>query len=78
MKISVRVLSLTMLVGLFFIPTSAQAQSGYSSYTELTNKMKALNNANKNITELTSVAKTKGGKDVWLLTIGSEIGRAHV
>ncbi|MEQ9280870.1 MAG: M14 family metallopeptidase [Balneola sp.] len=71
MKISVRVLSFTMLVGLFFIPASAQAQTGYSSYSELTNKMKALNNANKNITELTSVAKTKGGKDVWLLTIGS-------
>lgn len=71
MKISVRVLSFTMLVGLFFIPASAQAQTGYSSYSELTNKLKALNNANKNITELTSVAKTKGGKDVWLLTIGS-------
>lgn len=71
MKISVRVLSVTILVGLFFIPTTAQAQTGYSSYSELTTKMKALNNANKNITELTSVAKTKGGKDVWLLTIGS-------
>lgn len=77
MKISVRVLSLTMLVGLFFISASAQAQTGYSSYSELTNKLKALNNANKNITELTSVAKTKGGKDVWLLTIGSGDVKNH-
>ena len=71
MKISVRVLSTLLLIGLFFIPTSAQAQSDYSSYSELTNKMKALNNANKSITSLQSVAKTKGGKDVWVLTIGS-------
>ncbi len=73
MNISVKVLSLFCLVGLLSVSTSTQAQNNtdYRSYSEITAKMKALNNAHKNITELKSVAKTKGGKDVWLLTIGS-------
>jgi hypothetical protein len=49
----------------------AQNDNKYSSYSDITNKMKALNNSHKNITELKSVAKTKGGKDVWVLIIGS-------
>jgi hypothetical protein len=65
-----------MLAGLLFIPASIMAQN-YSSHSELTSKMKALNNAHKNLTKLQSVAKTKDGNDVWLLTIGSGDVKNH-
>lgn len=71
MNLSVKILGVLIFIGLTVSPTKSKAQNDYHSYTELTNKMKALNSANKSITSLKSIAKTKGGKDVWVLTIGS-------
>jgi len=73
MNLSVKILGVIVLTGVLFNPIQSKAQndSNYSSYSEITKKMKALNSANKSITKLESVAKTKGGKDVWVLTIGS-------
>lgn len=73
MNISVKILGLFSMIGLLVSPVMLKAQNDnkYSSYSDITNKMKALNNSHKNITELKSVAKTKDGKDVWVLIIGS-------
>ncbi len=51
--------------------TSISAQDSYHNFSELTSELKSLNSANKDVTTLTSVAKSPGGKDIWLLTIGS-------
>ena len=79
MNLSVKILGICFTLGLLFIPILSQAQNdtNYRSYSEITSSMKALNNAHKNITALKSVAKTKGGKDVWVLTIGSGDVKNH-
>lgn len=77
MNLSVKILGVMMVAALLLTPAKSVAQNDYRSYSEITNSMKALNNAHKNITNLQSVAKTKGGKDVWLLTIGSGDVKNH-
>lgn len=46
------------------------AQS-YSDHAKLTQRLNALASANSQTTKLTSLAKTAGGKDIWLLEVGS-------
>ena len=63
------------LLGIFLwggmIPNTVFAQSSYSDYDALTNRLRSLNSNYGNLTELTSLAKTGDGRDVWVLTIGS-------
>jgi hypothetical protein len=47
------------------------AQDGYSDYKALTAKISALGKANPSVCSATSLVRTEGGKEIWLLTIGS-------
>ncbi len=44
----------------------------YSNYAEQNNRLSALNKAYPGLTKLVSLGKTNGGKDIWLLTIGTD------
>lgn len=55
---------------------SAFAQT-YSDHAKLTQRLKSLENANAQATKVTSLAKTAGGKDIWLLEIGTGDRAAH-
>lgn len=50
--------------------TSAYSQD-YSNPAQLTQRLKTLESANTNLVKLQSLTKTAGGKDIWLLQIGS-------
>jgi Zinc carboxypeptidase len=43
----------------------------YSNHTQLSQRLKNLENANSGIVKLQSLTKTAGGKDLWVLEIGS-------
>ena len=53
-----------------FLFTSLFAQD-YSNYNEQTNRINKLVQANPNFATVKSLGKTNGGKDIWLLTLGS-------
>ena len=57
-----------ILFVLFAVSLTAQE---YSNYAEQTNRLNALTKAYPGLTTLISLTKTNGGKDIWLLTIGS-------
>ncbi|MEO6315087.1 MAG: M14 family metallopeptidase [Chitinophagaceae bacterium] len=48
-----------------------QAQSNYSNYAQQTTRINALAKAWPQLLKIKSIAKTTGGKDVWMLTIGT-------
>src|SRR3954471_1623427 len=60
-------LSLALLL---FVASTVYAQT-YSDHARLSQRLKSLETSNPQTTKLTSLAKTAGGKDVWLLEIGS-------
>ncbi|MBO6587326.1 MAG: hypothetical protein JJ953_14540 [Gracilimonas sp.] len=47
------------------------AQNSYSNFNTLTDRLNELEDNHENLAQLTSLAKTKDGRDIWLLTIGS-------
>ncbi|WP_428236070.1 M14 family metallopeptidase [Gracilimonas sp.] len=47
------------------------AQDSYSNFNTLTDRLNELEDNHENLAQLTSLAKTKDGRDIWLLTIGS-------
>ncbi|PZR26220.1 MAG: peptidase [Citrobacter freundii] len=50
---------------------SAQTSAGYSNFSQQTNRLNALAKAYPQLTQLRSLTKTAGGKDIWQLTIGT-------
>ena len=58
------------LVGAMFFFLS-NAQSGYSNFTQQTNRINALAKNYPQFAKLRSLTKTAGGKDIWQLTIGT-------
>jgi len=61
---------------LLLIVHSATAQT-YSDHAKLSQRLKSLESSNPQNSKLTSLAKTAGGKDVWLLEIGSGDRSSH-
>ncbi len=53
----------------FYVP--ALSQSDYSNYQQQTARINSLAKANPNLVQVKSIAKTSGGKDIWMLTIGT-------
>lgn len=53
-----------------------QAQD-YSTHAQLSQRLKTLESANSGLVKLQSLTKTTGGKDVWVLEIGSGDRAAH-
>lgn len=65
---------LLFLVGwafLFLSPLPVRSQANYPNHREMTARLQALSRANPNMARLESLTKTLGGKDVWLLSLGS-------
>ncbi|MTI87185.1 MAG: peptidase [Balneolaceae bacterium] len=58
-----------MALGLF-ISSSALAQSSYSNFDQLTDRLEKLESDYRNLAELTSLDKTLDGREIWVLTIG--------
>jgi len=48
-----------------------QAQKSYKTYSELTQMVQSLASANSDICSVRSLVRTAGGKDIWLIIIGS-------
>lgn len=59
-----------LLVLLLTSSTLTVAQSGYQNHEQLGQALKKLNQQYSSISQLTSIAKTSSGKDIWLLSIG--------
>lgn len=53
-----------------FIIVISKAQSGYSNYTQLTNRLNVLSKTYPQLAKLKSITKTTGGKEIWMMTIG--------
>lgn len=49
----------------------AQTPTGYSNFSQQTNRLNALAKAYPQLAKLRSLTKTTGGKDIWQLTLGS-------
>ncbi|HTE11739.1 MAG TPA: M14 family metallopeptidase [Chitinophagaceae bacterium] len=62
---------LTAVIGIFLFAVMAQAQNGYSNYTQQTARINTLAKTYPQLVKVKSIAKTAGGKDTWMLTIGN-------
>ncbi|RMF79476.1 MAG: hypothetical protein D6744_09115, partial [Planctomycetota bacterium] len=51
--------------------SAADAWAGYHSHKTLTEALRAIAQGADSVATLTSLAKTSGGRDVWLLTIAA-------
>ncbi len=61
----------SLFATLFILFAASLSAQEYSNHAEQTNRLNALTKAYPGLTTLISLTKTNGGKDIWLLTIGS-------
>ena len=61
----------SLFATLFVLFAASLSAQEYSNHAEQTNRLNALTKAYPSLTTLISLTKTNGGKDIWLLTIGS-------
>ena len=61
---------ITSLLCLFLISFS-HAQNGYSNFSKQSDRLHTLASSHPQYAKLKSIAKTAGGKDIWMLTIGT-------
>ncbi|RYY25501.1 MAG: peptidase [Chitinophagaceae bacterium] len=59
-------LAFAILCGCF-----TQAQSDYSNFQQQSARINAITKSNPQVASVKSIAKTAGGKDVWMITLGS-------
>lgn len=60
-----------LLLGLWIgLASGVCAQQKYADHTQLSDRLKRLNTQYKGLSALQSIAKSAGGKDLWLLTLG--------
>lgn len=74
-----RVRRVVLIAGLAAVlPAAASAQSGpydrYLNHSELTSAVRSLASSHGNLASVTSLTRTDGGRDVWLLTLGNRQG----
>lgn len=55
----------------FFLLPFAHAQNGYSNFSKQSARLQSITGAHPQSAKLKSIAKTSGGKDIWMLTIGT-------
>src|SRR5688572_13241912 len=60
-----------ILCNLVLIVSIVKAQDAYSNFAAQSNRLTSLTKSYPQLTRLTSLTKTAGGKDIWQLTIGS-------
>lgn len=59
-----------LLLGMFAVITQTLAQSGYSSHSQLSTRLKALP-AKSKLASVSSIGKSSGGKDIWAVTLSA-------
>ncbi len=59
------------LLSFFLLGSNVNAQSGYSNFNRQSARLNVLVKDNPQLVKLRSIAKTAGGKDIWMMTIGS-------
>ena len=62
---------MTACLVLALIFSTAQAQTGYSNYSQQSTRIQALAKTYPQLVKVRSITKTTGGKDIWQITIGS-------
>lgn len=62
---------LTALISCCLLIASAMAQSGYSNFSQQSARLNALSKNYPQLVKLKSIAKTVGGKDIWMMSIGN-------
>ncbi|MET0299562.1 MAG: M14 family metallopeptidase [Flavitalea sp.] len=62
---------LTALFAALLCAYAISAQSDYSNFQQQSTRINALAKANPQIAKVTSLAKTSGGKEIWMITIGT-------
>jgi hypothetical protein len=60
-----------IVVALFALVSTSAFSQDYSNHAQLTQRLKTIESSNSNLVKLQSLTKTAGGKDIWLLEIGS-------
>ena len=60
-----------ILCNLVLIASIVKAQDAYSNFAAQSNRLTSLTKSYPQLTRLTSLTKTAGGKDIWQLTIGA-------
>ncbi|HEY0678730.1 MAG TPA: M14 family metallopeptidase [Chitinophagaceae bacterium] len=63
--------TLNFILCFSFVLNYATAQSDYSNFTRLTERVNALSKSYPQLVKVQSLTKTAGGKDIWQITIGS-------
>jgi CO dehydrogenase/acetyl-CoA synthase alpha subunit len=61
----------TLFTTLLLWLAAAVSAQDYSNFAAQTSRLDALTKAYPDLAKLTSLGKTTGGKDIWLLTIGT-------
>lgn len=69
MKIRLRIFIMTLVVMIY--PSLASGQDQYSDHMQLAQKIDLLGKKYPGLCTVRSLAKTAGGKDIWLLSIGT-------
>src|SRR4051812_11484250 len=54
-----------------FLFTTSFSQPGYNNYNQQSSRLNTLSKGFPQLVKLISIAKTTGGKDIWMITIGS-------
>lgn len=67
-KTMLKFIPVFILAGLCII---SQAQKGYTDHPTLSGRIEALSKANPSVCTVKSLVKTSGGKDIWLITLGT-------
>lgn len=62
---------ITAALAVLLLTTTMRGQNGYSNYAQQTKRLQALAAAYPQLVKLTSIAKTTGAKDVYMLTVNS-------
>ena len=69
MKIPLKILILSLIVCI--VPLQLLAQYQYNDFKSMSQKISALGKEYPSLCSVKSLAKTSGGKDIWVLTIGA-------
>jgi Zinc carboxypeptidase len=62
---------ITVFVCWWLLVSSTMAQTGYSNYSQQSNRLNILSKNFPQLVKLKSITKTAGGKDIWMMTISS-------
>lgn len=66
-----RFYSMMMWLGLMSLPLLGQAQAAYPNHSQVTQRLQKIANDNRQIAKLETLTKTDGGKEIYMLRLGT-------